>query len=227
MLEKVERVTTDVLVAEKLKQWIIENKAQPGDRMPTEQVLSQELGVARHTLREGIKRLSQLGIIDSRTGSGIYVNEANFDIFAEYIRFLEQTGYITEKDICRVRTLLETSIAAEAAKAIDEEHLEMLRQLTEQMQDSCERGDFDEYVTLDIRFHLTIAEATENHLLKGIVSALREVIISFMNSLDDNTMENSNSKHREIVAALERRDAAQAALKMGEHLGPFEADSSR
>ena len=46
---KVERVTADVIVAEQLKKWIIEKNLQPGDRLPTEQVLSEELGVARHT----------------------------------------------------------------------------------------------------------------------------------------------------------------------------------
>lgn len=70
---KVEKVTADVVVADRLKAWIISNNLKPGDRLPTEQKLSEELGVARHTLREGIKRLSQLGIIGSRTGSGMYV----------------------------------------------------------------------------------------------------------------------------------------------------------
>ena len=89
MLEKVEKVTADVVVADRLKAWIISNNLKPGDRLPTEQKLSEELGVARHTLREGIKRLSQLGIIGSRTGSGMYVKNVSFDVFSEYMRYLK------------------------------------------------------------------------------------------------------------------------------------------
>ena len=101
MLEKVEKVTADVVVADRLKAWIISNNLKPGDRLPTEQKLSEELGVARHTLREGIKRLSQLGIIGSRTGSGMYVKNVSFDIFCEYMRYLKDIGYISFEDVCQ------------------------------------------------------------------------------------------------------------------------------
>ena len=112
MLMKVERVTADVIVAEQLKKWIIEKNLQPGDRLPTEQVLSEELGVARHTLREGIKRLSQLGIVSSKTGSGLYICDVSFENMAEYMQFLKQWGYISLPDIYSVREMLECSIVS-------------------------------------------------------------------------------------------------------------------
>ena len=176
MLEKVERVTTDKVVAERLKQWIIENDLQPEDRLPTEQQLSEELGVARHTLREGIKRLSQLGIVGSRAGSGLYISKVNFDNVAEYILFLKQRGYISLDDIVSVRLSLECSVARAAAQQGDGEHIAQLSRLVEKMDESWANNDFKSYVVHDVSFHMTLAESTGNLLFSGIISALRQVI---------------------------------------------------
>ena len=204
MLEKVEKVTADVVVADRLKAWIISNNLKPGDRLPTEQKLSEELGVARHTLREGIKRLSQLGIIGSRTGSGMYVKNVSFDIFCEYM--------------CQVRRDLESSIAAVAALTITPEEITNLRKLVGKMADCCSCDDFDGYVSCDIEFHTQIADAARNNLYSGIVHSLHDVTVNFMSTLDRTTMARSNETHKEIVDALENRDSEAARMKSKEHL---------
>ena len=218
MLEKVEKVTADVVVADRLKEWIINNNLKPGDRLPTEQKLSEELGVARHTLREGIKRLSQLGIIGSRTGSGMYVMTVSFDIVCEYMCYLKDIGYISFEDVCQVRRDLESSIAAVAALTITTEEIAKLRSLVDKMADCCSCDDFDGYVSCDIEFHTQIADAARNNLYSGIVRSLRDVTVNFMSALDRKTMTHSNETHREIVDALENRDSETARMKSREHL---------
>lgn len=218
MLEKVEKVTADVVVADRLKAWIISNNLKPGDRLPTEQKLSEELGVARHTLREGIKRLSQLGIIGSRTGSGMYVKNVSFDIFCEYMRYLKDIGYISFEDVCQVRRDLESSIAAVAALTITPEEITNLRKLVGKMADCCSCDDVDGYVSCDIEFHTQIADAARNNLYSGIVHSLHDVTVNFMSTLDRTTMARSNETHKEIVDALENRDSEAARMKSKEHL---------
>lgn len=218
MLEKVEKITADVVVADRLKKWIISNNLKPGDRLPTEQSLSEELGVARHTLREGIKRLSQLGIIGSRTGSGMYVKNVSFDIFGEYMRYLEDIGYISSENVCQVRCDLESSIAAVAAHTITKDEIASLHRLIEKMADCCSSDDFDGYVSYDIEFHMLIADAARNNLYSGIVRSLRDVTVNFMSTLDRKTMTRSNETHKEIVNALEKRDSETARIKSREHL---------
>ena len=218
MLEKVERVTTDKVVAERLKQWIVENDLQPGEKLPTEQQLSEELGVARHTLREGIKRLSQLGIVGSKVGSGLYISEVNFDNVAEYMLYLKQRKYISLEDIYSVRKTLECTVAELAASAIDQAHLDQLRQLVATMDITSSNGDFEHYVAQDVAFHMVLAESTENHLFSGIISALRQVFLDRLSSLDSATAKNSNEQHHEILNALEAHDPVLARQKMEEHL---------
>lgn len=218
MLEKVERVTTDKVVAERLKQWIIENNLQPDDRLPTEQQLSEELGVARHTLREGIKRLSQLGIVGSRVGSGLYISKVNFDNVAEYILFLKQRGYISLSDIVSVRLTLECSVARAAAKQADKEHIENLSSIVEKMDESWANNDFKSYVALDLNFHIVLADSTGNLLLSGIINALRQVIQEHMSSLDETTVSNSLQQHKEILQAVREHDYVLAEELMHKHL---------
>lgn len=218
MLEKVERVTTDKVVAERLKQWIIENDLQPEDRLPTEQQLSVELGVARHTLREGIKRLSQLGIVGSRVGSGLYISKVNFDNVAEYILFLKQRGYITLDDIVSVRLTLECSVAGAAARQADGDHIAEMEKIVEQMDESWANNNFKSYVSQDINFHLTLADSTGNLLLSGIINALRQVIQEHMSSLDETTVNNSLQQHRDILQAVREHNAELAEERMYKHL---------
>lgn len=218
MLERVERVTTDKVVAERLKQWIIENELKAGEKLPTEQRLSEELGVARHTLREGIKRLTQLGIVGSRAGSGLYISEINFDNVAEYMLFLKQRGYISIGDVCSVRITLECRGAREAAVHIDEEHIEGLKKIVDEMEQSCASGDFNSYVQQDLAFHMMLADSTRNHLFSGIITALQQVFQEQMNSLDEATANNSLKQHKEILHAVMEHDADLAELKMKKHL---------
>ena len=222
MLEKVERVTTDKVVAEKLKQWIVENDLNAGEKLPTEQQLSEELGVARHTLREGIKRLSQLGIVCSKVGSGIYISDVNFDNVAEYMLYLKQRGYISLEDLYVVRKTLECKVAELAAAAIDEEHMRLLQELVEQMDLSAHSRDFETYVMQDVAFHMTLAESTGNRLFSGIISALRQVFLEHMSSLDSATAENSSRQHREILKAMGEHNADLARQLMDEHLSDIQ-----
>lgn len=218
MLMKVERVTADVIVAEQLKKWIIEKNLQPGDRLPTEQVLSEELGVARHTLREGIKRLSQLGIVSSKTGSGLYICDVSFENMAEYMQFLKQWGYISLPDIYSVREMLECSIVSEAAQHIDDSHMQIMYDVISNMRECIDNSDFDGYVQQDIIFHMNLAESTGNHLLSGIISALRQVFKEHMSQLDRKTAITSFKQHSCIAEAVRSGDSELAEKLMHEHI---------
>ena len=218
MLEKVERVTTDRLVADNLKKWIIDNKLQPGDRMPTEQQLCQELGVARHTLREGVKRLSQLGIVESRAGCGMYVSPISFDYMAEYMLFLMLRGDISYRDVSGVRTVLEQHAAELAARNADGAHIAALRSALDEMGQAYREDDWERYIASDVSFHLCLANATENQLLIGMLSAIRQLIQRFMSALDRNTVDSSYRDHRELMDAIERHDPLTARAVMERHL---------
>ena len=218
MLEKLERVTTDKLVAEELKNWIIDKELKPGERMPTEQQLCEELGVARHTLREGVKRLSQLGIVESRAGYGMFVNPVSFDNMAEYMLFLMQRGEITYQDINSVRTVLEVHAAELASQNADTTHIASLRSAMSEMRKAYYDGKWERYIQTDIDFHLALANATENQLLIGMLNAIRQLITTFMTALDKKTVDGSFADHCQILEAVEKHDAENAKEVMRRHL---------
>ncbi len=218
MLEKLTRVTTDILVADQLKKWIVSKDLQAGDRLPTEQYLCEELGVARHTLREGIKRLAQLGVLESRTGSGTYISKVSFDNFAEYMLYLKERKDISNDDISHIRRILEGYSASLCARMATESDISELEQAVEAMEKACEKDNWKAYVECDVAFHAAIAEATKNLLLIGLISAIRNLTVSFMNELDRNSVGISMEVHKKLLEAIKKRDSKSAEAIMDEHI---------
>lgn len=215
MLDKVERITVDRVVADSLKKWIIEKDLKPGTKLPSEQQLSEELGVARHTLREGIKLLTQLGIVFSRVGSGIYIGDVSFENVSEYLLYLMQRQYISCQDIYRVRYSLECSVAHDAALNIDDAQIAVLNDRIAQLDACLFDSNFESYVLQDIAFHIDLAVATRNHLFIGLIQALQKVYFEHMTTFSATTITNSQQQHRAIAAAVSSHnpDLAEELMK--------------
>ena len=160
-MNKIEKVTADVQVAEQLKQWIVDQHLEAGDRLPTEAELCNEFGVARHTLREGIKRLSQLGIVESKTGSGTYIRESSYDKVEEYLVFLKDRKEISKQEIYDVRAALESIAAAAAAHNATDADIRQMEKILNRMKRSVEQDDYEKFVDCNVEFHNTVVSLSQ------------------------------------------------------------------
>lgn len=218
---KVERITTDVLVTEKIKEWIEEKQILPGQRLPSEQEMCEELGVGRHTLREGIKRLSQLGIVESRTGVGTFVCEASLDKMYEYLNYHRQTGKISAAEIYDVRRALESYGARLAAFRAGREDKEELRATLEKMRQALSESNYKDFVAYNLQFHLQVAKCSKNEFLVEIILSIKNLInatIDVPDHSDATTMKTSLNGHEKIFAAIERGDPDAASAATLDHL---------
>src|ERR1035438_4654629 len=218
-LKPVSRVTLGEQVAAQLAEQISEGHWLPGDKLPSETELCATLRIGRSTLREALKSLAYVGLVQMRPGEGTYVLE-NTQLLVDRIR----TGGVlrTEKelqDVSEARLILETELAAMAAERMEPADLERLEELLKDME-RCLKGDGREYAALDVDFHLAIAKSSKNQLLHELLVPIRGVLQEFIAKSQEmpGIRENAQEHHAKILAALRQRNPEKAKREIRAHL---------
>jgi GntR family transcriptional repressor for pyruvate dehydrogenase complex len=154
---------------DEIKTMIIRGELLPGARLPREADLASRLGLSRNSLREAVRALTLIRILETRQGDGTYVTSLEPDILLETMTFVadfHQDG--TLLFVLEVRRILESAATALAAQNIDEDALAALRELVEEM-DSCDT--VEAFVDNDLSFHRTIAAASGNPVLASLLES--------------------------------------------------------
>lgn len=204
-------------VADQLTRTIRAGTPSPGERLPSERDLAEQFGVSRPTIREAMIALEIAGLVEIRSGSGVYVAEASP---ANAGPVLDQGAGPFE--ILEARRIVECEAAALAAARITEEQLTALGSLLMEMQRENQRENMTERA--DERFHCGIAEAAGNSVVSATVAWLWQLrndsVIStrFHQRLRQEGSRPIIEDHRRILAALAARDAGAARIAMAEHL---------
>lgn len=204
-----------VKVAAQLSKLVSEGAILPGERLPSERELAEKLNVSRPTIREAMIALELSGIVEIRTGSGIYINEKKTFI-------VSQDKGIGPFDILQTRSIIEPQACALAVKHITDEQIKQLKAIIVDMQEEEKRPDSSEQA--DKQFHRIIAHATQNGAIISIVDWLWELraksdlSAAFAQQLRAKGVHPSIDDHIKIVNALEKRDAKLAEQAMKTHL---------
>lgn len=204
-------------VAQQLNSLIENEVIKPGERFPSERELAEQLGVSRPTIREAMIALELSGVIEIRTGSGIYVTHQKNRIKPE----LDDNG-IGPFEILEIRQILEVQACALAATRITNEQIEQLRQAVEEMEEEQKQPNASEKA--DQKFHSIIAQASQNSAISSVVDWLwvlrNESILStaFLERIRNEGVHPSIEEHRLILTALEQRDSKKAAAAMQQHI---------
>ncbi|WP_159711958.1 FadR/GntR family transcriptional regulator [Sphingomonas sp. AX6] len=207
-------------IAERIAATIADGRYPPGARLPSERELAEEHAVSRPTIREAMIALEIRGLVEARHGSGVYVIHAPraADIAPE----LDVGAF----ELIEARTLFEGEAAALAATTIDMATLRTLDDLLERMHDATSDTAF----AADRDFHLTIAEATGNSLIRSTIETLWDVrersplcVNMFARARREGVTPRVD-EHRRIVDALRDGDAPAARDAMRAHLSRVTAD---
>src|SRR5919204_1264238 len=161
-------VTTEAI--EKVKEMILSGELQPGDKLPRENELAERLGVSRSSLREAVRALAALNVIEARQGDGTYVTSLTPEVLLEVIGFgIDLVTDPSLLEVFEVRRYLETAATAAAAISITVDELASLRECLDRM-DRAE--SVEELVRLDEEFHHIVADATRNSVLVALTDNL-------------------------------------------------------
>jgi len=209
-------------VVDGVKQMILDGRLQPGERLPAEKELAATLGVSRGSLREGVRALGTLGILDSRHGDGTYVTTLDPALL------LAPVGFIADlQDAAAafhaVRRLLETEAAGLAALHIDDGGLARLRVALDETARALVEVplDHERLVDADLAFHEEVARASGNPVLAALIEGLagRASRMRRWRGLSDMGAEDRTFvEHEAILAAVAARDPDRARLRMATHL---------
>ena len=195
----------------KIKEMIVSGTLRPGDRLPNEADLAAELGMSPNSLREAVKALSLLNILDVRQGDGTYVSSLEPDVLLEAVTFvLDFHRDETMMQAFQVRAILEPAATAMAAQLIGEGELGRLRDLVDGLGDS---PSIEALVANDMEFHRRIAAASGIPLLCSLLETISGPTVRariWRGIAQQEAVARTLAEHRSILDALESHDAETA-----------------
>lgn len=233
--ERVRPVRTHEQVLAQIQTKILGGELRAGEKLPSERELVEALGVSRTSVREALRILEALGIIDAHTGSGrdagSVVTGRSTAALGNLLRLHMAVTQIDLADLVEIRCQLEQNAAASAATHATGEEIAHLRELIESMRtENLEEEQFNE---LDTEFHVNIARSSRNTLAADLMQALREAVKSEMTAafdrLPDWQLVTSSliAEHEHIIDAIENGDADRASSLVYEHITGFYNDQLR
>jgi len=220
-LEAIPRNRVYAKVAEQLQAHII-NKLQPGDMLPPERELVHMFGVSRSSIRDAIRRLETVGLLEPRQGVGTVVKDVSADAVVAPVAGVVLQKRKAIRELLDVRMLIEPALAGRAAlHATPEQIAEMLATLDRQ-EEKIQKGELatDE----DTNFHYTIAQAADN----SVLLKLAHVLMDSLRELRERSLEvggrqpKSLAAHRRVLEAIQQGDADAAEAAMRRHLQEVE-----
>ena len=197
---------------------------KPGERLPSEKELCMRFGVGRTTIREALRSLAVMGILDGRVGEGTFVSADN----RKYLEKTLQWGLLIDRkdvnDLVETRLMLESQTAYSAAERANDENLKEIAEALHGMRKSV--GHPEQFLEFDLHFHLAIARATQNQILYNLLSMTRGYLQAWITEslskpsakMMRKRAESSISEHQKILQALAKHNAADAQQAMAEHI---------
>ena len=221
MFKQIESNKVYMQIINQIKDSIRRGELKKGDRLPSERQMSEQLSVSRATVREAIRALEIMGLVQCIQGEGNFItnNVENSLIEPISMMFILNQGRINE--INELRRALELEAIELASKKIDNESIIRLEKLCKKIE-----TDSNEIVRAeaDKQFHYEIARASENILIINILNAASFLIESFIKDVRIRIITNTenidiiNSQHRSILNALQNKNTMKAVYYMQQHM---------
>jgi GntR family transcriptional repressor for pyruvate dehydrogenase complex len=200
---------------------LIERRSlRPGDQLPAERELAQQIGVSRPTVRAGLRALAAMGVVQSRHGSGTYIPAGPPILGSEPLRFLAALHGFTGEEMYETRRILEVGAAGLAAERATPAQLTALAEDVASLFASMD--DPQRFLVHDISFHRTLAAASGNQIVASIVEMVSALYYErrrqTASRASDRDLRDAAEMHQRIYRAVRSRDSDEARRAMHEHL---------
>jgi GntR family transcriptional repressor for pyruvate dehydrogenase complex len=205
-------------VAERLTSLISSGNLAPGDKLPSENELSKALQVSRPVVREALRGLAMMGIVETRQGGGAYITDLKPNRLMAPLAFVLSLQDYSLESLFRARAVIDTGLAAEAARNADAAEIASLRELVDAGYKLT--GDPVGFRVMDSEFHELVGSAARNDFLDRVSRSLYSLAIDQRRkaSMQPGVVERSAKDHEAIVEAIARHDPEAAAAAMAQHV---------
>lgn len=203
----------------KIKGMILAGQLKPGDRLPPEKELSDSLGLSRNSLREAVKALEVIHVLDVRRGDGTYVTSLEPQLLLEAMTFVVDIHQDSSSlEMFEVRRILEPAATAMAATSATPDDIGRLREMLAAIDD---RASVDGLMAHDRAFHQFINGIPGNAYLASLLDGISGNTLRariWRRQTQDGTIERTLAEHRSIVEALAQGDAELARAESTAHI---------
>ena len=208
---------------EKIKAMIVSGELAPGDRLPPEKELAERLGLSRNSMREAVKALEVIRVLDVRRGDGTYVTSLEPHLLLEAISFVvDMHDDDSMLEIFAVRRMLESQATGLAATLGDGEHVQALY---DELDGIDADVSIDDLVAHDIRFHRDIVRMAGNAYLASLIEHLSSQTVRarvWRGLTEQGAVERTLAEHRGIADAIAQHDPNLATTLATAHIAGVE-----
>jgi len=215
--EIIKKESTLEVIVQQIKNQIKEGILKPGEKLPSERELASLLGVSRTSVREAIKALSFSGYLEVIQGKGTYILEIATQ-YDEIVNFFSEFSNYSLDYLMEARIMLEGEFARLAAANASQKEIDVIERVFNEI---CNSKDTNTFFVKDLQFHLTIAKATHNPIMNGLMKIIVEMLYKETQKIikiSEDTRENTIETTRDLVQAIKQRDAEKAKELMSEHI---------
>lgn len=209
-----------------LLNYIIANDLKTGDKLPTENTLKDIFGISRNTLREALKSLQLLGIIETKQNSGIVIKDFSISDLAKFVPYSFQIKNNENlQKLCEAREWLEFSILPMLIERMTEEDLNKLEDIILEFDDNIH--SIRKIHELDYKFHLTLLESCKNSFISnmayilGMFFSLSDQHKINLDSSFKQSTKGTNNEHKIIFECIKNKDLSKLQIIYKKHLSTF------
>jgi DNA-binding FadR family transcriptional regulator len=193
-------------IQEEIKGYVIRNNLRPGDPLPSEGDLARQLGIGRNSVREAVKSLEVLGILEARAGSGLFVKSFSFDAIINNLPYGLLSDAKTVRDLAEVRAYLEYGLVEHVIERVTAEQLEQLEGTVDQMRGAADQGEYASEA--DRAFHEALYQNLDNQVLLSLLDVFWLAVsraTERSDVIDPPDPKETVESHRRILGALRER----------------------
>jgi GntR family transcriptional regulator, transcriptional repressor for pyruvate dehydrogenase complex len=191
--------------------YLLSRDLKPGDKLPTESEFALQLGVGRNSVREAIKMLSSLGIVEIKRGVGTFIAKSISSSIMNPLILALVFEQGTSKELLELRLLIDTGAAELVILKATEEDIKKLEEVNEELKRSAEAnaGDKRKRLDCDIHFHHTLLDMTRNPFLAKIGKAIYTLFFASIEKTVETDPISGYKNHKLVIDGIRRRDIAR------------------
>ena len=221
-IQPIEKLVLIDQIIETVGRLIAEGLLKPGDALPGERDLSEMLKVSRTSVRQALKALDVLGVLEIKPGSRTYLNKSISKLLINPMKFMTLLHKVGVIELFETRKIIEVALARLAAKNATEKDIERMRSALEESKQNLNKPKI--YLYLEMDFHEAIFAASDNRILTAFMASINNLLLetrekTVMIYLD---LEDSLKQHIKIFNAIKNRNSKKSGEAMFEHLSKIE-----
>ena len=218
-LKKINKQNVSDIVYQQLEQCILDGIWQPGEKIPSENTLSEQMGVSRATIRNALQRLASIGLVEARQGGGTYVKLNDAGQTLELLKPILMQTKPDVKYFLEYRLAIEPEIAALAAQRVTQEQMAQIQEHLQAYEEAVRSGNYESIEPQDAQLHYAIAVASDNPLIIKIYEIIKDIYGQNLGQIvQDVGVDAGIRYHKKIVNAIALGNAADARTFMRKHL---------